>query len=95
MLRTTGGYGGDQALSALGSYKPALLSLPNEGNVPVLLEDLWGQDGPEFVGTFIRNVILPESVAKSRIKATGLRQYYSDPLLRHPSGSDGYMIAAL
>lgn len=84
MLRTTGVYGGDQAPSALGSYNPALLSLPNEGNVPVPLEDLWGQGGPEFVGTFIRNVILPESVAKSKIKATGLRQCYSDPLLRHP-----------
>eukprot|EP00438_Fugacium_kawagutii_P023337 Skav200217 [mRNA] locus=scaffold3745:15519:20956:- [translate_table: standard] len=84
MLRATGVYGGDQAPSALGSYNPALLSLPNEGNVPVPLEDLWGEGGHEFVGTFIRNVILPESVAKSKIQASGLRHCYSDPLLRHP-----------
>eukprot|EP00438_Fugacium_kawagutii_P018254 Skav220446 [mRNA] locus=scaffold254:128743:132882:- [translate_table: standard] len=84
LLRATGVYGGDQAPCALGSYDPALLSLPEAGNQPVPLEELWGRGGHEFVGTFIRNVVLPESVAKSRIRESGLRQCYSDPLLRHP-----------
>lgn len=59
-----------------------MLSLPEAGNQPVALETLWGKNGQQFVGTFIRNVTLPENEAKSRIKATGLRQCYSDPLLR-------------
>ena len=82
LLRATGVYGADQIPSTLGSYNPEMLSLPEVGNQPVALEDLWGKNGQQFVGTFIHNVTLPENEAKSRIKATGLRQCYSDPLLR-------------
>lgn len=82
LLRATGVYGADQIPSTLGSYNPEMLSLPEAGNQPVALETLWGKNGQQFVGTFIRNVTLPENEAKSRIKATGLRQCYSDPLLR-------------
>ena len=85
MLRASGEYGSDsQTPASLGSYDPGKLSLPLEGNVPVPLEDLWGNNGQQFVGTFIHSVSLPEIEAQANIRASGVRKCYSDPLLRHP-----------
>lgn len=84
MLRASGDYGSDQNPASLGSYDPGKLSLPEAGNVPVPLDTLWGQNGCEFVGSFVNSITMPEKEARARVAASGVRACYSDPLLRHP-----------
>eukprot|EP00438_Fugacium_kawagutii_P032643 Skav206865 [mRNA] locus=scaffold898:55024:69937:- [translate_table: standard] len=84
MLRASGDYGECQTPASLGSYDPALLSLPEAGNQPVELDTLWGEGGRDFVERLVHCITLPEKESRKNLHALGLRSCYSDPLLRHP-----------
>ena len=84
MLRMFDGYGEDQTPCNVVSYKPELLSLPSADNFAVPLEDLIGTSGGDLVGEFCRSRLRSVDEAKRALVSAGVRQAYSDPLLRDP-----------
>ena len=83
-LRAFDGYGEDQMPCSVRPYSPQLLSLPSCGNQAVPLEKLMGEEGCSLVDEFIRTRLLPQNEARRNVRASGLREAYSDPRLREP-----------
>ena len=80
-LRVAGGaYNVEQ--SPLGSYDPALLSLPDVSSAPVPLADVWGEGGQSKVERFVQQSVLDPSEAAARLRQCSVPVPYSDPLLR-------------
>jgi hypothetical protein len=81
-LRVTEGYEDLPSSSTLGSFDPALVSLPAGGVEPRNLAELWGEGGQNEVKGFIAEQLLSPNEALQRIEALGPQRVYSDPKLR-------------
>eukprot|EP00438_Fugacium_kawagutii_P018856 Skav230896 [mRNA] locus=scaffold2765:199618:204679:- [translate_table: standard] len=81
-LRVTEGYEDLPSSSTLGSFDPALVSLPAGGVQPCDLADLWGEGGQMFVKEFISEQTVSEDAASQKLEAIGPRCVYTDPKLR-------------
>ncbi|CAK0878435.1 unnamed protein product, partial [Prorocentrum cordatum] len=68
--------------SPLGSYDPALLSLPDVSTAPVPLADVRGEGGQAEVEQFVLQSLLDPSEAEARLRQSSIPAPYSDPLLR-------------
>ncbi|CAK0874607.1 unnamed protein product, partial [Prorocentrum cordatum] len=80
-LRVAGGaYTVEQ--SSLGSYAPALLSLPDVSAAPVPLADVWGKGGLSKVELFVQQSLLSPSEAAARLRQDSVPVPYSGPKLR-------------
>ncbi|CAK0798636.1 unnamed protein product, partial [Prorocentrum cordatum] len=80
-LRVAGGaYAVEQ--SSLGSYDPALLSLPDVSAAPVPLADVRGEGGLSNVELFVQQGLLSPSEAAARLRQSSVPVPYSDPKLR-------------
>ena len=84
-LRAFDGYSdNDQVPCSVESYVPSRLSLPSSGNRVLPIADLLGADGLQVVDEFIRSRVLPEKEARSKLDRAGIKECYSDPLLKEP-----------
>ena len=84
-LRAFDGYSdNDQVPCAVKSYIPSLLSLPDGGNQVLPVAGLLGEGGCEIVDEFVRSRVLQEKEARSNLDRAGVRECYSDPLLKDP-----------
>ena len=81
-LRVSEGYEDLPSYSTLGSFDPALVSLPAGEVQPVDLAALWGEGGQTMVEEFIRSQLVSPNEALQRIQEVGPREVYSDPKLR-------------
>ena len=55
------------------------------------LDELLGGNGGAVVGEFIHSRLLVEDVARRKLRESGLRQVYSDPVLREPRAYRGFV----
>ncbi|CAK0878156.1 unnamed protein product [Prorocentrum cordatum] len=76
--------------SPLGSYGPALVSLPDGKVPPVPLSDVWGDGGISKVELFVQQSLLPADVAAARLDAWSVKTPYSDPRLRCARDWEGF-----
>ena len=84
-LRAFDGYSdNDQVPCAAKSYSPSLLSLPEGGNRVLPVAGLIGEGGCEILDEFCRSRVLHEKEARSNLDRAGVRECYSDPLLKEP-----------
>lgn len=81
-LRVTEGYEDLPSSSTLGSYNPALVSLPDGEVQPCGLADLWGEGGQMKVKEFIDEQLVSKDEALQKIDAIGPKTVYTDPKLR-------------
>ena len=81
-LRVTEGYEDLPSSSTLGSFDPALVSLPAGEVQPRDLAELWGEGGQNEVKGFIAEQLVSPNEALQRIEALGPQRVYSDPKLR-------------
>eukprot|EP00434_Breviolum_minutum_P035087 symbB.v1.2.031057.t1/scaffold3565.1/size54034/3 len=81
-LRVSEGYEDLPSSSTLGSFDPALVSLPAGEVQSVDLAALWGEGGQTMVEEFIRSQLVSPNEALQRIQEVGPREVYSDPKLR-------------
>ena len=81
-LRVSEGYEDLPSSSTLGSFDPALVSLPAGEVQPVDLAALWGEGGQTMVEEFIRSQLVSPNEALQRIQEEGPQEVYSDPKLR-------------
>lgn len=81
-LQAASGYTGDQPVGSLASFNPEAISLPQSGWDPIDLADLWGDDGRSMVNEFVSTQVLPIEEASAKLEACGVKQPYSDPMLR-------------
>ncbi len=96
-LHAFDGYGEFQTPAVVKPYVPNLLSLPSSGSRAVPLDELLGKDGCSIVGEFIHSRLLQENEARIKLRECGLKQVYSDPLLRETrtfAGFVGRLVAA-
>eukprot|EP00929_Paragymnodinium_shiwhaense_P052284 TRINITY_DN261_c0_g1_i1.p1 TRINITY_DN261_c0_g1~~TRINITY_DN261_c0_g1_i1.p1 ORF type:complete len:1369 (+),score=112.09 TRINITY_DN261_c0_g1_i1:1521-5627(+) len=63
------------------SYDPDLLSLPQPGQVPVALAQLYGSGGVQFCDDFIANKVLAGDSAAAKLASAGVGRCYIDPAL--------------
>ena len=80
-LRAAEGYAEEPAVGSLCSFDLDKVSLPDGGWDPIPLSRLWGPDGCETVKDFVTSQLLPPHEVEKRLRATGVQQPYSDPLL--------------
>lgn len=86
-LRAFDGYSdNDQGPCSVESYVPSRLSLPASGNRVLPVAELLGDDGLQVVDdfNFIRSRVLPEKEARSNLDRAGVKECYSDPMLKQP-----------
>ena len=81
-LQAARGYADDQLVGSLASFNPEAISLPQPGWKPISLAALWGDDGHSMVNEFVSTQVLPEEEACAKLEACGVKQPYSDPMLR-------------
>lgn len=81
-LRVTEGYEDLPSSSTLGSFDPALVSLPASEVRPRGLAELWGEGGQMKVKEFMDEQLASTDDALQRIDAIGPRAVYTDPKLR-------------
>lgn len=70
--------------STVAPFNDALVSLPDSGNTPVSLAELYGTGGDMYVKDFTQRNVLEPSVAKGKVEDDGLLGHYMDTVLRHP-----------
>eukprot|EP00438_Fugacium_kawagutii_P006869 Skav205284 [mRNA] locus=scaffold1690:137803:145924:+ [translate_table: standard] len=81
-LRVSEGYEDLPSSSTLGSFDPALVSLPAGEVRPRELAELWGKGGQMKVKEFISQQLMSEDDALRNIEVNGPRAVYTDPKLR-------------
>jgi len=82
-LRVAEGYEGLPTTCPLGSYEPALVSLPSGEVNPVSLASLWGSDGQKIVETFTHSRVHGPAEAQARLIECGVERVYQDPKLNN------------
>eukprot|EP00438_Fugacium_kawagutii_P003851 Skav230672 [mRNA] locus=scaffold2185:329965:335309:- [translate_table: standard] len=90
-LRVSVGYGELPSSCPLGSFDPALISLPTGEVRPVPLEQLWGTGGQQVVEDFSSAQVLGSDAVESRREACGGVRVYNDPKLNDPVQYGGFV----